>query len=258
MGMSYKGAISFGLIYIPITLYNVIRSNDISFNLIEKRTMSRVQYKKTCVDCNNQEVKSDDIVKGYEYEEGKYVVFESDDFEKIKSKKDKNITIEQFVNLSDIDPIYYDKAYYVVPNKGATRAFGLLKGAMEQEKKVGIARTVLGTKETLIAIRVKDGKMYLNTMHFDEEVQPSPYLEENIKLEKPELTLAITLINTMTKPFRPEDYRDEYRLKIENAIQAKIAGRDIVVREDAEANPALDLMSALQQSLQNMETSARA
>ena len=258
MGMSYKGAISFGLIYIPITAYTVIRSNDISFNLIEKNTMSRVQYKKTCVDCDNKEVKQQDIVKGYEYEEGKYVIFDSDDFEKIKSKKDKNITIHAFVNLSDIDPIYYDKAYYVVPNKGAARAFALLKNAMESKEKVGIAKTVLGTKDTLIAIRVKNGIMYLNTMHFHEEVQTIPYAEDKIKLDDQEINLAVTLINTMSKPFQPENYIDEYRNKIEHAIQAKIAGKEIIVEEDRPTNQALDLMTALQQSLKNIDERARA
>lgn len=258
MGISYKGAISFGLIYIPITIHNVIRSNDISFNLIDKKTMSRVQYKKTCVDCNNQEVKQDDVVKGYEYEEGKYVVFNNEDFEKIKSKRDKNITIFQFVNLNDIDPIYYDKAYYVVPDKGATKAFTLLKTAMEKEKKVGIAKSVLGTKEKIIALRVKDGIMYLNTLFFHEEIQTIPYVLEKAKVEKPELNLAITLINTMTKKFAPEDYIDEYKHKIQDAIQAKIAGKEVIKKEEAENTQALDLMAALEQSLKNMGANVRA
>lgn len=257
MGISYKGAISFGLVYIPITMYNVIKNNDISFNLIEKNTMSRIKYKKTCLDCNNQEVKSEDIVKGYEYEEGKYVIFEYDDFEKIKSKKDKNITIEQFVNLSNIDPIYYDKAYYVVPNSGASKAFALLKTAMEKENKVGIAKTVLGTKETLIALRVKDGKMYLNTMFFNDEVQTNPYEVEKVQIDKQELSLATTLINSMTKPFNPINYVNEYRQKIEKAIQTKISGQEIVFKDEPEGHQLLDLMTALEQSLKNIQENAQ-
>ncbi len=257
MGISYKGAISFGLIYIPITIHNVIRNNDVSFNLIEKSTMSRVQYKKTCVDCDNKEVKQENVVKGYQYEEDKYVIFENDDFEKIKSKRDKNITIDQFVSLADIDPIYYDKAYYIVPEKGATRAFSLLKAAMEKEKKVGIAKSVLGTKEKLIAIRVKDGIMYLNTMFFNEEVQAIPFVQEKVKIEKPELTLAITLINSMTKKFQPEDFIDEYKIKIQEAIQAKIAGKQIIKKEELDNNQALDLMASLEQSLKNIGTNVR-
>lgn len=257
MGISYKGAISFGLIYIPITLHNVIRTNDISFNMIDKNTMSRVKYKKTCVDCNDREVKQSEIVKGYEYEEGKYVIFENDDFEKIKSKKDKNIIIERFVNLSDIDPIYYDKAYYVAPDKGAAKAFNLLLQAMEKVNKVGISKTVLGTKEKLVAIRVKNKIMYLNTMFFNDEVQYAPYMSETTNLVKQELDLAINLLNSMTKKFQPEDYVDEYKIKIEDAIEAKIAGKQIIRKEEIEGNQALDLMIALQESLKNFGVDAR-
>lgn len=115
MAYSYKGSISFGLVYIPVTLHNSIKENDIGFNMIDKKTMSRVKYKKTCADCEGREVKQEDIVKGYEYEEGKYVIFEESDFEKIKTKKDKNITIEHFVKLDEDDPLYFDRPYYVNP-----------------------------------------------------------------------------------------------------------------------------------------------
>ena len=158
MAYSYKGSISFGLVYIPVTLHNSIRQNDIGFNMIDKKTMSRVRYKKTCEDNENREFKQEDIVKGFEYEDGKYVIFEEKDFEKIKTKKDKNITIEQFVDIADIDPIYYDKSYYVVPT-GAEKAYAVLLTAMEQSGKAAIAKTVLGIKETLVMIRAKDGQM---------------------------------------------------------------------------------------------------
>lgn len=252
MAISYKGAISFGLIYIPIALYTSVRSGGIRFNLVERNTLSRVKYKKTCVDCEGREVEQSDIVKGYEYEKGKYVIFTPEDFEKLKSKKDKTIIIKQFVKLDDFDPLYYDRAYYVVPEKGAERAFELLKRAMEKEKKCGIAKTVLGTKETLIAIRVKEGKMYLNTLHFHEELLPYPYPEAEMHLEKQELELAVTLLNALTKPFKIEEYRDEYREKIEAAIRAKITGKEVFVREEGEFNPALDLMTALRESLKEV------
>ncbi|MDD4832498.1 MAG: Ku protein, partial [Clostridia bacterium] len=170
MAYSYKGAISFGLIYIPINLQASVKNNDVSFNLLDKNTMSRIKYKKTCVDCDDKEVKQQDIVKGYEYEKDRYVVFDDKDFEKIKSEKDKNITIEKFVDIAEIDPIFYDKAYYVLPT-GAEKAYALLAKSMEEAGKVGIAKTVLGTKETLVAVRVKDGQMLLSTMFFNDEVQ---------------------------------------------------------------------------------------
>lgn len=165
MAFSYKGAITFGLVYIPIVLVASIKNNDIGFNMIDKKTMSRVKYKKTCVDCDDKEVKNENIVKGYQYEKDKYVIFTDKDFEKIKTQKDKNITIEQFVNLSEVDPIYFDKAYYVKPT-GADKAFEVLLEAMEKQKKAGIAKTVLGTKETLVLLRVKNGIMFANTLNW--------------------------------------------------------------------------------------------
>lgn len=173
MAYSYKGSISFGLVYIPVTLHSAIKHTDVGFNLIDKKTMSRVRYKKTCEACGDREVKQEDIVKGYEYEKGKYVIFDEKDLEKIKTEKDKNITIEKFVSLSEIDPVYYDKPYYVVPT-GAEKAFAVLVAAMEEENKAAIAKTVLGTKETVIMIRSKDGQMVLNTLFFDEEITKNP------------------------------------------------------------------------------------
>ena len=173
MAYSYKGSISFGLVYIPVTLHNSIKQNDIGFNMIDKKTKSRVRYKKTCEECDGREVKQEDIVKGFEYEDGKYVIFEEKDFEKIKTKKDKNITIEQFVEVAEVDPIYYDKPYYVVPT-GAEKAYAVLLAAMEQSGKAAIAKTVLGTKETLVMIRAKDGQMHLNTLFFADEVVSNP------------------------------------------------------------------------------------
>lgn len=248
MAYSYKGAITFGLVYIPITLTNSIRENDIGFNLIDKKTMSRVKYKKTCVDCENKEVKNENIVKGYQYEKDKYVIFTEEDFEKLKSPKDKNITIEQFVDLDEVDPIYFDKAYYVSP-QGSDRAFLVLLEAMERESKAAISKTVLGSKENLLLIRAKDGKMLVNTLFFNEEIQSCPEVKSQ-KIKKEELDLAKTLINQMTKPFKPEKYKDEYNKKLQNAIKKKIAGKKIVSARNQKApNKVINLMDALQKSV---------
>ncbi len=244
----YKGAITFGLVYIPITLSASIKENDIGFNMIEKNTMSRVKYKKTCVDCDDKEVKNEDIVKGYQYEKGKYVIFTEKDFEKIKTPKDKNITIEQFVNLDEIDPIYFDKAYYVTPT-GGEKAYGVLLEAMQTKKKAGIAKTVLGTKETLLLIRARDGRMLVNTLYFFDEIQKSAEIKLP-KIEKKELELATSLIDQMTEPFKPEKYKDEYNEKLMKAIKRKIAGHEIVEqKEEAEPAKIINLMEALQKSL---------
>lgn len=248
MAYSYKGAITFGLVYIPITLSLSIKENDIGFNMLEKKTQSRVKYKKTCVDCNNKEVKNEDIVKGYQYEKDKYVIFTNEDFEKLKTPKDKNITIEQFVDLDEIDPIYYDKAYYVKPT-GADKAYHVLLKAMESEKKAGIAKTVLGTKETLILLRVRNGQMLVNTLYFYDEVQKLPEIKKP-KLAKQEVDLAKNLINQMTAPFKPEKYKDEYYTRIKKAIKRKISGNEIVeTKEEKSPVRVINLMDALQKSL---------
>lgn len=248
MAYSYKGAITFGLVYIPIVLNSSIKENDIGFNMLDKKTMSRVKYKKTCVDCKDKEVKNENIVKGYQYEKDKYVIFTDEDFEKIKTPKDKNITIEQFVDLKEVDPIYFDRSYYVNPI-GAEKAFMVLLEAMEKQNKAGIAKTVLGTKETLVLIRAKNGKMLVNTLFFNEEIVESPEVKK-AKITKKEVDLASSLINQMTEPFKPEQFKDEYNKRLQKAIKTKISGNEIVERPSkAEDVKIVDLMEALKKSL---------
>lgn len=247
--MAIKSSISFGLVYIPVTLANVIKSSDIGFNMLHKKYNSRINYKKTCPECENEEVKQEDIVKGYEYEDGKYVVFDDEDFEKIKSKKDKTITIEKFVDIDDIDPIFYEKPYYVRPAAGAERAFNLLLQALESEGKVGIAKTVLGTKDSLVALRARQGDMILSTMHFQQEVQQNQYKNVDIPINEKELGLAKSIVDNMTGEFDISQYKDEYREKVQQAIEQKISGKEIVTQEKEKRINVINLMDALQQSL---------
>ena len=249
MAYSYKGSISFGLVYIPVTLHSAVKDNSIGFNMIDKNTMSRVKYKKSCADCDGREVRQDDIVKGFEYEDGKYVVFDEKDFDKLKSKKDKNITIEKFVKLSEVDPIYFDKPYYVVPT-GAEKAFAVLLAAMGQEDKAAVAKTVLGAKETLILIRARGGQMMLNTLFFEEEITANPAKEVKEQGSEAELNMAKALIEGMSGKFNPSDYKDEYRRKIQEAIERKIAGKEIVSPKESSSGKMIDLMEALTKSLE--------
>lgn len=245
---SFKGSITFGFVYIPITLHLAAKENTINFNLLEKKTKSRIKYKKTCVDCNNKEIKQDDIIKGYEYEEGKYVIFEDDDFEKLKSKRDKNINISNFIDINEIDPIFYNKTYYINPT-GAFNAYSLLHKVMTKTNKVALGKTVLGYKETLILIRTVKNNMLLNTLYFLDEIKDNPYKDKLDKINPEELKLATKLIENMTTTFKPEIYKDEYQKKLELAIEAKIKGKDIIQIEDEEQHQAKDLMEALQLSL---------
>jgi len=247
MPPSFKGAITFGLVYIPIILNPAIKENDVSFNLLERNTMSRVRYIKTCVDCNSREVPQTDIVKGFQYEKDKYVVFEDADFEKIKSPKDKNITIGTFVDLSEVDPLYFDRAFYVEP-AGGEKAFALLLSAMQKTGKAGIAKTVLGTKEALILLRAHDNKMLVSTLYFHDEIKRAPAPVE-VSADEKELNLAISLLEHMTGKFAPQDYHDEYNDKLRKAIQAKIDGNEIAVPKEKSDGNIVNLMEALTKSL---------
>ena len=249
MAYSYKSSISFGLVYIPITLHSCVKNNDIAFNFIDKATMSRVKYKKTCVDCDGREVKNEDIVKGYEYEDDTYVILEDNDFEKIKSKRDKTITIEKFVDLKSIDPIYFDKTYYVMP-AGAEQAYSLLMGAMDSKNMAGVAKTVLGNKDTIVVLRVRDGQMLLNTLFFEEEIMPSPAKNIKITTSGKELELAQNLIENMSGEFSISDYKDEYREKLVALIDSKISGKKLEIPKETEPRRVGNLMDALLKSIE--------
>lgn len=248
MGVSHKGAISLGLLYIPVGLYTTTRDNDIHFNQLCKDTKERVKYKKYCPSCN-KEVKGDDIIKGYEYEDGKYVTMTQDELEKIKTKKDKTIHIIQFVHLQEIDPIFYEKNYYAIPEAGAEKAFELLRTAMLDEGKVALAKTVIGTKENLLVLYPTPEGMIAKTLFYQDEILAIPKQIPKVELNEQEVTMAKTLINTMTASFDPSKYKDEYQERLRAAIMKKIHGEDIVAVDTSTPSNVIDLMEALQRTL---------
>ncbi|MBB2182109.1 Ku protein [Lachnospiraceae bacterium MD1] len=248
MGVSHKGAISLGLLYIPVGLYTTTRDNDVKFNQLCKDTKERVKYKKYCPSCN-KEVKQDEIIKGYEYENDKYVIMTEEELEKIKTKKDKTIHILQFVKLSEIDQIYYEKNYYAIPEAGAEKAFELLRSAMLNEQKVALAKTVIGTKENLIVLYPTSEGMIAKTLFYHDEIVPVPKQIPPVQLSDAEITMAKTLIDTMTGTFDATAYKDEYQERLRDAIMQKIHGEDIVAVDTSAPNNVIDLMEALQRTL---------
>lgn len=254
--MPIKTSISFGMVHIPVSLHAAVKSSDVSFNMLHKKYNSRISYKRTCPECKD-EVKPDDIVKGYQYAKDQYVVLTDEDLEKIKTPKDKTIKIEQFVNLSEINPVLYDKAYYVKP-EGADRAFCLLKEAMKSENKVGIAKAVFSNKETLIAVRVDDNQLFLSTLFFDEEIQKSPAQNLNIELSDKEINLAKTIIENMSESFDAEKFKNEYKERLMDAISSKINGKEIVAPKEVKDNKIINLMEALQESLKQTKEKSKA
>lgn len=244
-----KSSINFSMVYIPIAYTSLLKNNDLDFKMIDKNTMSRIKYKKVNIE-NGKEVLSKDIVKGYEYDEDKYVILEDKDFEKIKTQKDKNITIDKFVDLDEIDPIYYDKPY-LVTSLGADHAFNLLAQAMENKNKVGIAKTIIGQKETLIILRSKNGQIYMNSLFFEDMLKDIDKNDIKENFPKKELDMAETLIDNMTSSFNPKDYKDLYKEKLLNAIEKKIAGKKITKAREPRNNQQKisNLMDALTESI---------
>ena len=249
MAATHKGAISFGLVHIPVALHTATQDNDIHFNQLCREDNSRVRYKKICASCG-KEVGSNDIIRGFEYDKDKYVIVTDDDLEKIKTEKDKTIQILHFTDLSGIQPVYYDKTYHAVPEAGGEKAFELLRRAMAEENKAAIAKTVMGNGETLLCIIPGEEGILIEKMFFEDEIKEIPKSYAKPELSGRELSMAKTLVGSMVKPFEPALYHDEYQSRLKALLQDKINGREIVAAKPEAAGNVIDLMEALQRSLE--------
>lgn len=249
MAVAHKGSISMGLVLIPVGMYKTTQDNDIHFSQLEKESKARIKYKKYCSHCG-KEVTSADIIKGYEYEKNKYVVMTDEELEKIKTKKDKTIHIIQFAKMSEVNMIYYEKDYYAVPEVGAEKAYELLRQALLSQKKVAIAKAVMGTNEKLLVLYpTKDG-IIVKTLFYQDEIVAMPKPVQKLKLDENELNMAKMLIENMTKPFVAEEFQDEYQARLREAIMKKIQGQEIVAVDTIGPSNVIDLMEALQKSLE--------
>ena len=252
MAAYHKGAISFGLVHIPVALHTATQDNDIHFNQLCKEDGSRVRYKKVCANCG-KEVGSDGIVKGFEFAPGEYVTMTDEDFEKAKTPKDKTIQILHFADLSSIRPIYFDKTYHAVPETGGDKAYELLRRAMLDEQKIAIAKTVMGNSEKLLALIPTDKGLLIETLFFADEVKEMPKEPAHPELNDQELTMAKTLINGMVQEFQPEQYHDEYQARLRQIIEDKIAGREIVQTPAEQPANVIDIMEALKASIEQQK-----
>ncbi len=249
MAVSHKGAISFGLVHIPISLYTATQDSDIHFNQLHKEDQGRVRYKKVCAHCG-KEIGAQDIVKGFEYDDDKYVVVTNEDFEKIKTEKDKTIQILHFADLSAIRPIFYDTTYHALPDAGGDKAFELLRTAMLEQNKVAIARTIMGTKDKLLALIPTQDGMLIETMFFIDEIKEIPRTYQKDVVKPEELEMAKMLITSMDKAFDPAAYHDEYQQRLREVIQQKIQGKEIVTPKQERVGNVIDLMEALKASVE--------
>lgn len=245
---SRKSVISFGMVAIPIAMITATQDNDIHFNQLHKEDNSRIRYKKTCAHCG-KEITSRDIVKGFEYDEDKFVVITDEEIEKIKTEKEKSIQILHFANLNQISPVYYEKTYQAVPEAGGEKAFELLRSALMKEQKIAIGKTVLGTKDTLMAIIPREEGILISTMFYADEIKElqKPYTKPEVSDQ--EIQMASTLINSMDTPFNSAKYKDEYQTRLRALIETKIAGKEVVAPETQGSGKVIDLMEALKASV---------
>jgi DNA end-binding protein Ku len=251
----WSGAISFGLVNVPVKLYSAVNRKTVRFHQLNGKTGHRIAQKR--VDSSTgDEINFEDIVKGYELGKERYVVITPDELESLDPEKSRSIDIEDFVDISEIDPVYYDHPYYLVPDKGAAKAYGLLLQAMEESGKVAIARVVLRSKEQLVAIRPAPGNvLMMETMIFADEVVPPDAIDDlpeakDLKASDREVKMAQQLIDSLSSDFEPEKYHDEYREKVLELIERKASGEEIVVQPEAPAPKKVpDLMAALEASL---------
>jgi DNA end-binding protein Ku len=254
----WTGSISFGLLNVPVRLYSAVSSRSISFRELREKDGSRVRHKRVAEE-DGEEVAYDEIVKGYEIAPDQYVVMTRDELGALDPKKTKTIEIEDFVDLDQIDPIYFNQPYYIGPAQGAERAYALLAQAMAEQRKVAISRFVMRNKESLAAIRASnDGDVLtLATMRFADEVVPTSDLEdvlsgaEEVEPKKREIDMAKALIDSLSTDFDPSSYKDEYREELMSLIERKAEGKSIVSADSEEPTPtkAPDLMAALEESL---------
>jgi DNA end-binding protein Ku len=252
----WTGAISFGLVSVPVKLYSAVSSKTVRFHQLHAADGVRIQQKRVCP-ADGEEVAYDDIVKGYEIAPDRYVVITPEELASIQPQKTRTIDIEDFVDLSEIDPIYYDHAYYLAPGTGGAKPYRLLLEAMRASEKVAIARFVLRSKEQLVAIRPMDGVLAMATMNFADEVVPADSLEElpddDATTNERELQIARQLVESLAAPFDPDKYRDSYREAVLEMIERKAQGEEISVQPPPERPTAApDLMSALQASLEQV------
>jgi DNA end-binding protein Ku len=249
----WSGTISFGLVAIPVKLFHAVRRQSVSFNQLDDRNMARIRYRKVNAE-SGEEVGDDHIVKGYEISKGRYVVVDPDELEPFMPAATKSVDLEEFVDLADIDPVYFDTAYHLAPD-GPPKPYVLLARAMEASGKVAIGRFVMRNKQYTAAIRAEDGRLVMSTLAYaDEVIDPSDIDElqglESVEVNDREVAMAEALVDSLAADFEPDKYRDEYREQVMALIQMKADGEEFEVPEVAAEKPkVVDIMAALEASV---------
>ena len=245
----WSGSISFGMVSIPVKLYGATESKDISFHLLHATCGTRLKQVRWCP-TDDEEVPWSETVRGYEYAKGEYVKLTNEDFEQLPLPSRHIIDLSAFVDESEIDPVYYERSYYLAPDERAEKPYALLLKAMERKGLTALATVTLRNKEQLCAIRPRDGVIMLETLFYPDEVRQSEVDTGGAKVSDRELDMADTLIELLRKPFEPDEYHDHYREALSQLIEAKLEGRDVVKAPQARETKVIDLADALRKSVE--------
>lgn len=255
----WKGSISFGLVNIPIKMFAATEDKDIKFRYIHKTCSTPIKYEKVCPTCK-KEIEEGEIVRAYEYEPGQFVLLDEEDFTSLQtSVKTKSIEIIDFVKLEEIDPIYFEKTYYLAPQDNASSAYNLLRKVMQETKKIAIAKVTIRSKQSLAVLRLYQNVMVMETIFYPDEIRAVnlvPGIPEVIEVNEKELDIAIKLVDNLTEAFMPTKYTDEYRAALINLINKKIEGKEVQAAPEAPRINVIDLMEALKASVKETSKTA--
>jgi DNA end-binding protein Ku len=252
----WSGTISFGLVSVPVRMFSATESKELRFHFLDKRDLQPIGYEKVRRD-TGKPVDPDDIVRGFEVEKGQYVTLEEEDLDRLDIELTKTIDILDFVDLDEIDPIYFRKAYYLTPQEGAEKPYRLLVRALEDTGKVGIAKVVIRNKQHLAALRSWNGTLVLETMYYADEVRQPEKVDGKARLQKPEVDMAKSLVENLSEPFKPDKYDDTYRKELLDLLRAKAKGKPLPEPEAAEEGEVVDLLAALRESVERTKKKSR-
>jgi DNA end-binding protein Ku len=244
----WSGTISFGLVSVPVRMYSATESKELRFHFLHKDDLTPIGYDKVRKD-TGKHVDAEDIVRGFEIEKGRYVPLEDEDLDRLDVELTHAIDICDFVGLDEIDPIYFRKAYYLLPQDGAEKPYRLLVRALEETGKVGIAKVVIRNKQHLAVLRPYEEVLLLETMYYADEIRQPESVDGKGRLQKAEVEMAKSLVENLSEPFDPEKYDDRYRKELLDLIKAKAKGKELPEPEEAEEGEVIDLMAALRESV---------
>jgi DNA end-binding protein Ku len=245
----WSGTISFGLVSVPVRMYSATQSKELRFHFLDRRDLTPIGYDKVRKD-TGKSVPTEEIVRGFEIKKGEYVPIEDEDLDRLDIELTHTIDILDFVALDEIDPIYFRKAYYLLPEKGAEKPYRLLVRALEETGKVGIAKVVIRNKQHLAAVRANDGRLILETMYYPDEIRKPESVDGRTKLQKGEVEMAKSLVENLSDSFKPDRYDDDYRKELLALIRAKAKGKELPEPQEEEGGEVVDLMAALRESVE--------